>query len=390
MDVDGELLRVERERTRVQGEEISRLRVENAQLRAQVGALNQRLMSVHSWMAHTGQHNHPAGHQPAWAKIAHNPSSSTMMSGLVPRPMPAAPRGVSRRPSGSLTATTKDVDLDPFSALYAAAAAGSRPEEEEEKASVDTATQQPAALVEPPVVECPPTTDDLLFLSGGNALPPSPAPLPAAPPLTLQPASTFELFDGGGIDDDFDDEEDDDVFNPPPMQPAVEAAPPDATEHEPAKQQAVKEDDDEARRARKAERRRKKEDREKKLERRRKRAEERRVADERAASRDPNAYSSYYSRGSLEASNDKWRGIGSNDIRVSEIDSVRGLGSGKYRGFGNPYFEQDNQDDEQGAIAKVGGAALGLLSSAKDLVISNFAKSNSHSEITGPALRTYS
>lgn len=394
MDVDGELLRVERDRTRVQAEEISRLRLENAQLRAQVGALNQHLMSVRSWMAHMGQHYPPAvrQQQPAWASIAQKPSSSTMMSGPMPRPMPAAAKAVSRRPSGSSTASTKELDLDPFSALYAAAAAGSRPEVEDDKASVDTATEQPAALVEPTVVECPPTTDDLLFLSGGSTLQPSPAlsPVPSpAPPVTLQPASTFELFDGGG-DDEFDEEDDDDIFNPPPPQSSLEAAPPEASEQAPAKQQTAKEDDDEARRARKSERRRKKEDREKKLERRRKRAEERRVADERAASRDPNAYSSYYSRGSLEASNDKWRGIGSNDVRVAEIDSVRGFGSGKYRGFGNPYFEQDTQDDEQGAIAKVGGAALDLLSSAKDLVISNFAKSSSHSEITGPALRTYS
>jgi len=271
-------------------------------------------------------------------------------------------------------AIPKNKPDDPFSALFAAARGDQVSQDDPEETSqapVQDDKPTPLNVINDQPTPAP-TSDDFLFLGGGSAS-------SVSPPVQIQQEravkiSTLDLFGAekmsAQVDDDDDDDDDetppdvdndDDFFSPPP---AAASAP------QKEETKITENVDEEARiKEEKRLRRKKKEEKARKAERRRKRTEEKRIAQEREQSRNPNTYSSYYSRGGTESSsgNDKWRGISSSDVgHIGEAPT--GFGHDKYKGFGN--YDPREEEESEGSLAKVGGAALGFLSSAKDLVSS--------------------
>ena len=118
-------------------------------------------------------------------------------------------------------------------------------------------------------------------------------------------------------------------------------------------------------------------------------------------------YSSYYSRGGDgNTTANKWQGIGSDNSGGFTSGGGYGPGGGsgggsgggggygpggggssgnpKYRGFGNPAFENSSgvQEDE-GYAGRAAGAAMGIFSSAKDMVSKYANQESTHAEIGG-------
>ncbi|KAH8055081.1 peptide-aspartate beta-dioxygenase [Aureococcus anophagefferens] len=176
------------------------------------------------------------------------------------------------------------------------------------------------------------------------------APRAAATPAAAPAASTFALF-GGGDDDETSEEEDDDDDGDEENAPAAAAPGPaaPAADDEKKKKKASKEEKKAKKEAKKQEKKKKKEAKER----------QRRELQARADSRNPESFSSSYSRGGMGGStNSKWQGIGSDSVSSAGYGPSGGSGGfssskfdnpGKYRGFGNPAFDNNvggGDDDE--------------------------------------------
>ncbi|KAH8071836.1 peptide-aspartate beta-dioxygenase [Aureococcus anophagefferens] len=338
-------LSLEQEKNRMQESELIRLRTENSQLRQQLSSAQQQLQALHAVLRQQqAQMAYAAGAQAAGRP---QPMPPQQPMAAAPRMMAAPPPRRSRRAARGRAR---------------AAAGGARRRRRRQR-------PPPAAAVGVFGATLRPRRGAAGGACGADR----------ARGALAAPVSNPDPFGAGGL---------------LARRPAAPGASGGGASGK--KKKASKEEKKAKKEAKKQEKKKKKEAKER----------QRRELQARADSRNPESFSSSYSRGGMGGStNSKWQGIGSDSVSSAGYGPSGGSGGfssskfdnpGKYRGFGNPAFDNNvgGGDDDEGLGARAGAAAMGIFASAKDMV-GRFAGGDSNvSEIggshAGSGLRSYS